>query len=204
MKIILASLMILLSIQINAQNKIVFGNSVNVDGVIEPAEWGDALEFLIPETEYPSGKVLLKHDGRNLCVAFVFSNIRDSSLIIPEIFIDSKSDSSEKWQPDDFWFHVSAQDCYAVGKREDYTNCRADYLVWRASPNYPFGNKFEQISAFEIVIPFELIGITDSDKVGICFSTLIYPKEKRFNIPKDADEDSPKTWDLYKLEESKL
>lgn len=159
----------------------------------------DSFVYEICRNGFVDSKIYIKHDGENLLVAFVFSGIPDSTLVIPEIFIDSKCDQSENWQEDDFWFHVSAQDCYAVGKREDYSNCRPDYLVWRASPNYPLGENYEVFDAIECSVPFALIGIEPGQKIGLCPSLSIHPQNKRFNWPITAHEDKPSSWATFKI-----
>lgn len=175
------------------QDSVHEGKSVCIDGIIEEKEWNDAVIYALGETPYINSKVLLKHDGKHLFLAYVFENIVDSTLTFPELFIDTKSNEGDAWQDDDYWFHVSAQDCYAVGKREDYSKCRADYTLWRASPNYPFGSAYEKINSFELSIPFDLIHIEFGQTIGICFSVIIYPKDIRINFPSNAHEDKPST-----------
>lgn len=177
-----------------SQNTIPKGTRIYVDGIYEESEWKDAQSFLFNQSGKINGKVLAKHDGQNLLLAYLMDDFTDSLLIIPEVLIDTKLNKSKTWQMDDFWFHVSAQDCYAKGKREDYSKCRPDYLEWRASPNYPFGNNYEKIKFFEISIPFNLLEIAVGDRIGICFSVAVFPQEVRLNIPNTAQEDSPETW----------
>ena len=182
-----------------AQNKIEQGRRAYIDGVMDDQEWTDAKIFAFEKTEFVKAKVYVKHDGKNLLLAYVNQDIKDSLYIFPEIFIDTKLNKGTEWQSDDYWFHVSAQDCYAVGKREDYSKCRPDYLVWRASPNYPFGDTYEAIDIIEISIPFELLNISIGDSFGMCLSLSLYPGEIRLNHPKEAHEDKPNTWKEFVL-----
>ena len=176
------------------QNEIVKGERVFIDGEIEEEEWSDSKVYSFKETEFVKSKVYLKHDGKNLLLAYVNEDIKDTTYLFPEIFIDTKLNGGEKWQADDYWFHVSAQDCYAVGQRENYDNCRPDYKEWRASPNHPFGEAYEAIAAFEISIPFELLKISKGDSFGMCLSMALYPQETRLNYPNNSHEDIPSSW----------
>ncbi len=116
---------------------------------------------------------------------------------MPEFFIDTKLNKGATWQDDDYWFHVSAQDCYAVGERENYENCRPDYTIWRASPNAPFGDKIEIINFWEVSVPLELLNVEPGNTIGICFSLAVYPQETRLNIPYGDVEDIPEKWNEF-------
>lgn len=193
-------LLVFLNLASNSQNVINQGQRVYIDGIIEPDEWLDATTYTLKESEFVKTKVLLKHDGKNLLLAFLNNNIKDTTFVMPEVFIDSKLNKGEQWQSDDFWFHVSAQDCHAVGKREDYSNCRPDYTLWRASPNSPFGKAYEPMKVTEIAIPLNLINVTKNNSFGMCISLSLFPSETRINYPENAHEDVPASWDEYTIE----
>lgn len=176
------------------QDSIHSGTNVCIDGILEPGEWNDAAKFVMIQTPYVNSHVLLKHNNTHFLLAYVFENITDSTITFPELFIDTKLNKGDAWQNDDYWFHVSAQDCYSIGKREDYSKCRTDYTVWRASPNYPFGSAYEKINAIELSIPFDLIHIKVGQTIGLCMSVSIFPKDIRINFPPSAHEDKPSTW----------
>ncbi len=203
MRILLSFLFINLIICSFGQQMINSGKKVHIDGVIEKGEWCDSKIYLFDETEIVNTKVYLKHDGEKLLLAYIFEDLTDTNeFVMPEFFIDTKLNKGEQWQSDDYWFHVSAQDCYAVGKREDYTHCRADFLLWRASPNWPFdGQKFERINAIEISVPFQLLGIEAGQTIGLCLSQVIFPGDIRKNIPAEAHEDKPSTWKEFVIEQ---
>jgi len=193
MKKILLLLLIIVSIS-NAQIVIPKGAGVAIDGKVEKGEWDDAREFVFTNPEIAKCKVLLKHDGKNLLLLYIMKEFKDSTIVLPEFFIDSQNNKGDKWQADDYWFHVSAQDCYSIGKREDYSKCKVEGDQWHAVPNYPFGNNWKRIEEIEISVPFEFTNIKPGAVFGLCLSVAIYPKELRKNIPADASEDKPVTW----------
>jgi len=176
------------------QNSIPVGTSIKVDGVVAPKEWDDAATFPFAKSDIVVAKVLAKHDGAHLLFAYIYENPKDSTYILPEFFIDTKFTKGNSWGQDDYWFHVSAQDCYAIGKREDYSLCRRDDAPWKAVPNYLFGNAYTKIDAFEISVPFELVKVAPGQTVGICFSIAIFPGELRLNHPQTSHEDVPESW----------
>jgi hypothetical protein len=170
------------------------GKSIVIDGTIGKDEWEDAITFSLKQNEFADVKVMVKHDGKNLLLAYVNDIKKDSMYLLPEFFIDTQHDQAQKWEADDYWFHVSAQDCYSIGKREDYTHCSVDGEGWKAVPNYPFGNSFRKIEAFEIMVPFEFLRIKPGQRIGLCLSLAIYPGEYRINYPESSKEDIPATW----------
>jgi len=182
-----------------AQEIIYQGSIVHIDGIINKGEWDDSKVYIFKESEFVKSKIYLKHDGANLLLAYINENIKDTTYLYPEFFIDTKLNKGNDWHADDYWFHVSAQDCYAVGKRENYDNCSPDYSFWRASPNHPFGNAYKAIPAFEISVPFKLLNISKGHNIGMCLSLMLYPQEIRLNIPITAHEDKPSSWTEYKI-----
>ncbi len=179
----------------SAENELEQGKRVYLDGVFSENEWtADAKIFSFEESEFVKSRVYLKHDGNNLLLAYENLDIKDTTFLIPEFFIDTKFDKGEIWNENDFWFHVSAQDCYCKGKPKDFSNCRPDYLVWRASPNLPYNGAYEAIGVFEISVPFELLGISLGDTIGVCLSLKLYPHEIILNYPETANADKPISW----------
>lgn len=192
-------------LSLGAQDVIPAGTAVHVDGIIVAAEWDDARSFRFGAAGTLEATALLKHDGENLLMALICEGMEtwDSLYVIPELFLDTKKDGGAKFGEDDYWFHVSAQDCYARGKRDDYSGCRADITSWRASPNLPFqGQGYALVDTFELSIPFGLTGISEGQELGLCMSVLIFAPEERKNIPMEADPDIPGTWGYFRLEPS--
>lgn len=182
------------------QTEIPIGKSITFDGIVENKEWDDAMTLTFEQDEIVTTKVMVKHDDKNLLIAYLYKNPKDNTYIFPEFFIDTKMDKGKIWKEDDYWFHVSAQDCYSTGKREDYSKCSTEDQIWKATPNYPFGNEFKMIDAFEISVPLKLINVKSGQKIGICFSIAIYPGEIRINYPENSNEDKPETWLEFTIE----
>ncbi len=182
------------------QIKIRQGIPVKTDGVIETGEWKDAAEFRFEKAGNIICSFKLKQSVESLNILYEMKCFKDSTIIMPEIFIDTKNDGGEKWNDNDAWFHVSAQDCFAMGKREDYTGCKVEGAGWSAVPNYPFGNNWKRIEAIEIIIPFKKINIKKGSVIGICFSAGIFPGDLRLIYPKGASENIPSTWEKFIVE----
>lgn len=188
---------------IYAQIIIPFGTTVNIDGFISQNEWDDAKEFDFSKNEFLTASVKIKHDSKNLYLLYLMDNFKDKILSFPEIFIDPENNGGTKWDYDDHWFHVSAQDCYALGKRDYYKDCIVEAKNWTAVPNYPFGDNFKFINAIEIVIPFRFAGLTQNKEFGICFSLSVNPGDVRLNIPETATEDIPSGWGKFIIKDIK-
>lgn len=199
MKIIFALLM-LAAVSVSGQEKIMKGTPVKIDGVIEPGEWKDAAAFTFRQSGDIKCSFKVKHDGGSINVLYEMKDFKDSTILLPEIFIDTGNNGGEKWNEDDAWFHVSAQDCFAMGKREDYSGCKVEGEGWSAVPNYPFGRNWKRIEAIEITIPFEKISVKKGSVIGVCFSIAIFPGDIRINFPKDSSEDIPSTWGRFIIE----
>lgn len=190
---------------LTAQTIIPKGKAVHVDGILKDREWDDARELCFETNTQIQARALLKHDGEQLLLAFLMegTKTRDSLFAIPELLLDTRHNGGEELRDDDYWFHVSAQDCYARGKRDDYSGCRADITSWRASPNLPFqGQGYEAVDSFEISIPLSLVDLSVGQDLGICLSMLLVSPERRLNLPQSADIDVPATWEHFRLEPS--
>lgn len=190
-------LFILTITMINSQINVPEGNRIIMDGIISPGEWEDALELKFQGNHVLNASIKLKQDSKNLLILYIIENFADSTLVFPEIFVNSENDKSEKWESDDLWFHVSAQDCFFAGARENYSGCKVNSEKWSAVPNYPFGNNWQRIEKIEISIPLTLMNVKTDKEFGICFSLMIFPADKRFNIPSGAHEDKPASWGRY-------
>jgi len=178
----------------NVQNGILSGTEVELDGKNGYQEWHDAMVYDFRKNNVVRAEILLKRNATELLIAFSLDHKQDSIYIFPEVFIDTRHDQSEKWNSDDYWFHVSASDCYAVGMREEYSNCLVDGRDWKALPNYPMGDQYKKIEFFELAIPFKLLGIKVGQSIGICFSLASFPGNGRVNYPNAAHEDIPASW----------
>ena len=170
------------------------GNSVGIDGIISPNEWSDADSLTIGGGTLT--KVYYKHDGMNFLIAFV-GNLQSSSRF-PEILFDIDHDRSIIWANDDWWFHISAQDCEYKGEYGNYDSCDVVRPNWTAEQNMNPGPPMPPLNdTIEVEIPFSTLNITpsNSDTIGITFlvSNLVNSWE---HWPASADRNSPSSWGL--------
>nr|NQU89007.1 T9SS type A sorting domain-containing protein [Bacteroidota bacterium] len=169
-----------------------YGEPVNLDGTITYAEWQDADSIEIPAPSSQAIKVYFKHDGTNFLAAFVLHNIEVNEYKIPEILFDTYNDKAETWQPDDWWFHVSAQDCEAVGTYDVWDDCAIVQPDWQGVPNFGFGTA-PPIDTIELLIPWEKLSLQTGDTIGFAFDFWV-SDDLRLYWPDDAEIESPSTW----------
>jgi len=163
---------------------------VNINGTIDSLEWSDADTVLINHSSTVQTKVLFKHDDTSLHVAFV-DNLQSAGLHFPEILVDAANDQSLTFQPDDWWFHVSATDCEYQGQYGNYDSCMTVRPNWLAAPNFiPMTGP--TINKVEIKIPFNTIGVKVGDTIGLCFVLNNFQTFRYF--PSMADHLNPSTW----------
>ena len=194
MKKIFLCLGLFCSFKTNAQNfTIQKGTSIKADGILETGEWASVDSVLIEISGSTQVIVKYKHDGTNLLFAFI--NIPGGmNPGFPEINIDVKNDKTENWNANDYWFHVSMTDCFAIGKPSDYSNCKTVQPNWLAAPNFENGKPLPK--AVEIQIPFSTLNFALDNKgktIGICFDvsdTAAYWE----HWPAKANYKKPATW----------
>ncbi len=171
-----------------------YGSSVNIDGIVSNNEWKDA-DSLILGTSTQT-KVLYKHDSLNLLVAYIGK--LESSSRIPELLIDVNNDKSTTWSSDDWWFHVSAQDCDYQGAYANYDSCGIVRPNWKAVENMDFGLPQAPFNdTVEIEIPFSTLPITlsETDTIGLSFLvTNLFSTWTHW--PVSANRNNPSTWGL--------
>jgi len=168
------------------------GSSVNIDGIISNNEWQDADSLFLGTGSQT--KVLYKHDNNNLLVAFV-GNLQSASRF-PEILIDINNDKNSSWQADDWWFHVSAQDCEYQGQYGNYNNCAIVRPNWSAVKNMASGPPSPPyIDTIEVKIPFNTLNINlnSVDSIGLSFM-VTNTVNSWIHWPAGADRNLPSTW----------
>ncbi len=167
-----------------------FGSSVNIDGVVTATEWQDADSVYVGSGSQT--KVFYKHDSLNFLVAFV--GYLQSSSRIPEILIDVDNDKNATWETDDWWFHVSAQDCEYLGEYGNYDSCGIVRSNWTAVENMAAGPAAPPYNdTIEVEIPFSTIGISLTDTIGISFLvTNLFSSWSHW--PTEANRNNPSTW----------
>ncbi len=162
------------------------GSTIVVDGSID-ADWGDAkrVEFVYRGSTI---EVRYKHDGSKLL--FAFTGMRKAGFAFPEVSIDVRGDRACSWQPDDWWFHASAKDCWATGGRNEWDSCVELAPNWEANNN----NGASVADPVEIAIPFTTLGLDSQSSVfGVAF-TATDTQASSALWPGTADPDKPCTW----------
>jgi len=175
--------------------EIPLGSAPEIDGILEREEWGDAttIDFTANDGAIEI-RVYLLHDGEQVYVAFDYVANRNAELIIPEVLIDADNGNTEGWAGDDWWFHVSAQNCEARGTYEDYGRCGLTRPLWRARPNFAPSPNSVAIPAVEIRIPLEMVGISPGALFGLSLTVNAWPSDTRAYWPVGASIENPATW----------
>ena len=168
-----------------------YGLPATIDGNFSASEWAGANSLVINISAADSVIVYLKHDSLNLYLAYL--NNLESSFRFPEIMVDPDNEKSSAWQPDDWWFHISATDCESIGIPSDYGDCSVVQPDWEGVPNMVSGPPF--VDTIEIIIPFVKAGIDLSlnDTIGLALD--VTNTSSIWNMwPASADIDNPSTW----------
>lgn len=164
------------------------GTSIVADGIISQNEWDDANAIQIASAGNKTVRVLFKHNGNALMFAFL-DNLGSANFRFPELLLDINNDKSQQWQNDDWWFHVSATNCFHRGAPNIYDNCEDEQPDWEAN-NF----SVELPDTVEIKIPFSLVEMDSNVKyIGMAFDVT-----NTFNaweyFPSNADSLNPSTW----------
>ncbi|HLP56959.1 MAG TPA: T9SS type A sorting domain-containing protein [Fluviicola sp.] len=161
-----------------------------LDGIEAADEWFMATEVQVTSAG-PVTTIACMHDSTNLY--FLFRNNLESVLHFPEILIDVNNSKETTWQPDDWWFHVGAEDCENQGASDEWGNCQEVQPDWVAVPNIVPGEPYTD--TVEIAIPFSKIGYTigSGDSIGITFDVMSAGGTWHM-YPSDADKPNPSTW----------
>jgi len=168
------------------ENTIPFGGAVVVDG------------YMIQPQEGWSVPVGIKHDAEAITIAFAQLQPPGPPpfAVFPELLIDVGNEKLEALGPDDWWFHVSATDCAAAGRYDDYDGCVLEARTWEAN-NFPSG---ELIDAVEIRIPLQTLGIDQRQPVEIGIALRLSDTQGyAAHWPLTADPATPSTWATVQL-----
>ncbi len=168
-------------------------NTVTIDGVLNSMEWQHRLEVVIPNTSTDSVIVWCKHDMNALYYAFSGNLDAGPAFKFPEVLLDPQYVRTTAWQPGQWWFHVSAQDCEHNGAYGVYDSCAVTQPGWDAGPNFtpspPASNMVE------IRIPFSKIGFNPSTQDTLAMSVLVSNTSSFWKLwPMAADTGKPDTW----------
>lgn len=175
--------------------EIPLGSAPVIDGAFDPSEWSDATTVTFnAHAEAIDVRVHLVHDGEQLYIAFEYPKYPDGELIIPEVLIDPDNGKTVHWADDDWWFHVSAQNCDAQGEYDNYGRCGLARPHWLGRPNFAPGNASVPLDAIEIRIPLSMAGITSGVPFGLSLIVNAWPSDTRGYWTEGASIESPATW----------
>ncbi len=175
--------------------RIPFGAAPVVDGAFTATEWPGAttVEFVAAGGAVRV-RVHLIHDGNRLYVAFEYVENPGGELVIPEIVIDPNNGKAAAWQADDWWFHVSAQDCDAQGGFDNYARCGITRPLWSGMPNFKPDPYSVALPAIEVVIPLSMTSLAIGVPFGVALTVNSWPSDTRGYWPDGASILSPATW----------
>lgn len=177
------------------QPKIPRGAAPTLDGSLGGDEWSDAASATIQVEDGWDIAIRYKRDADNLYVAF--SNLRpaEDKELYPEILVDVQGDASATWAADDWWIHISYNDCESQG-RPNVWQCAKSKEGWSAN-NFPVPVP----GVVEAQIAWQKLGL-DPEKnrtVGLAFDVTDTRKDYYF-WPAGAALDSPATWARVEFE----
>lgn len=177
----------------SSDHSIPSGSTPVVDGVIKADEWTDAAFAFIDVEKGWRIKVFYKRDASSLF--FAFSGLKNNGKErYPEIMIDAKCDRGEEWTGDDWWLHVSYNDCEGKGR----------YNVWNCTPTKPgwTANNFPipEPGIVEAQVSYEKLGIApDTTKeIGLAFNVTDTRSAYDF-WPASARLKNPSSWAVVRL-----
>jgi len=175
--------------------EIPLGSAPVIDGAFEPAEWSGArtVDFTANQGVVEI-RAHLVHDGEQLYVAFEYTANPDSELIMPGILIGADNEKTAYWEDDNWWFHVSAQNCDA--RASTTTTGDAAQRVQPGSaartsrPASPLFHLMRSRSGF----PSAWSGSLRSGPFGFSLTVDAWPSDTRGYWPVGTSIESPATW----------
>jgi len=181
--------------------EIPLGEAPDIDGEFTAVEWTGAarVDFSTNHGETVTAVHLLQAAGE-LYVAFEFFENPTGELIVPEILIDPDNAKSAGWEADDWWFHVSAQNCDDQGTYGNYSRCGLVRPQWSARPNYAPEPHSIPLPAIEVRIPLPMIEVESGSTFGLALAARSWPSDTAGGWPSGASADNPATWGEATLE----
>jgi hypothetical protein len=173
--------------------EIPFGSAPMVDGIFGSSEWSDGavVGFSVQAIDV---RVHLIHDAGQLYIAFEYVENPEREIVVPEIYIDPDDGKTTFWAQDDWWFHVSAQDCEAQGERDDFRRCGITRPRWAACPNFAPEPYSVALDAIEIRIPLSMVSLAPERAFGLGLSVRVWPADVTGYWPQSARAETPATW----------
>jgi hypothetical protein len=166
-----------------------FGTIPIIDGVISTDEWTDADWRLIDVQLNWEVKVCYKHSDSSLFFAFIGLKTTYGERY-PDILLDIKNDKKNSWNPDDWWFHASYNDCEGHGNYNNWLSCIPDHPGWSAN-NFPLSEP----GIIEMEISYSKIGLSipNNDTIGIAFEVSDTHTDYHY-FPFYAEIGDPSSW----------
>lgn len=173
-----------------------YSYDVVIDGVMHPGEWESSGHVDIDLGSGKYTRVFFAHDLNTMFFAFA-GHLESENALFPEVLIDALNNKSSSWDDDDWWFHVSATDCDAVGMPSTFNHCLLDHDDWDAEPNIL--NDAVITDTVEIGISLEKLGVlAPINGFGIAFRTTNIITSTYY-WPETAYLGDPSTWATFKL-----
>ena len=180
-------------VSLSSDHSFPLGKPPVIDGVLRDDEWADAATVFIDVEEGWRVKVFYKRDGSNL--HFAFSDLKNKGRErYPEIMIDAKGDRGASWGSDDWWLHISYNDCEGNG-RYNVWNCTPAKPGWKAN-NFPLMDP----GIVEAEVSCEKLGIAPgaSKTIGLAFNVTDTRSDYDY-WPASARLADPSSWASVKL-----
>jgi hypothetical protein len=179
------------------------GGAIEPDGTIGAGEWSDAASTSISVRRDWTVRVHYKHDRSHLYLLFDQLTHGEERLF-PEVFIDPANARGRRWQPAQWWLHVSHNLCEGAGqpnlyRRDGVFLCSHQKEGWNAN-NPPARDSH----VVEILIDYGKLGITaNTTRIGLAFAVTNATgdsRQKWFFWPAMANVDRPSSWGQAALE----
>jgi hypothetical protein len=166
-----------------------------LDGTLGVDEWSDAASATIQVEDGWDIDIRYKHDGSHLYVAFGNLKPAEGKELYPEILVDVQGDASAEWSDDDWWIHISYNDCDSKG-RPNVWQCAKEKPGWSAN-NFPLSVP----GVVEARISWETLGVDPrtTKSLGLAFDVTDTRKDY-YLWPGGATLDSPRTWASVRLD----
>jgi hypothetical protein len=171
------------------------GVAPTMDGALGAGEWSDAASARIQVEDGWEIGIRYKRDASNLYVAFSNLKPAEDKELYPEILVDVRGDASPEWSDDDWWIHISYNDCESKG-RPNVWQCAKDKPGWLAN-NFPLSVP----GVVEAQISWQTLGLDPSinKSLGLAFD-ITDTRNVYYFWPAGAALDSPRTWASVRLE----
>lgn len=183
--------------------------TVTVDGVFAAGEWdnADSVTYNIN----PDWQVTVYFQTNGAQLFFAFDGmagpgginrvpVARPDTLFPELFIDVTPDDTDQFDASNHWFHMSFQDCYAVGFFATAANCNFILGGWTAN-NWPLPQNSEII---EVAIGYGRLGLEPNQPHPIrllaTMTSSLVGNSVYHNWPVGSGPGLPATWHRMMIE----